>query len=143
MSAPRAVQGVFLVVLILFVAASIKHTSSPTFAATRGHRKPSSSSSKPPQSAWSLERLKPQFLGGVRQKLERAEAIWEKTVEQRHKMLKDYRDPSNKDLFVDTISSCMHVCSQLEQVSSPRGRQLPYYAFHDMGFRDSFVQLPV
>ena len=121
MSAPRVVQGIFLVVLILFVAASIKHTSSPAFAASRGHRKPSSGSSKPPQSAWSLDRLKPQFLGGVRQKLERAEAIWEKTVEQRHKMLKDYRDPSNKDLFVNSMASYMHFCSQLGQVSSPRG----------------------
>ena len=102
MNAPRAVQGIFLVVLILFVAASIKHTSTPTFVATKGHKKPSSSFSQS-QSTWNLDRLKPQFLGGVRLKLERAEAIWEKTVGQRHKMLKDYKDPNNKDMFVISI----------------------------------------
>jgi hypothetical protein len=104
MNAPRAVQGIFLVVLILFVAASIKHTSNPTFAASKSHKKPSSGSTQS-QSSWNLDRLKPQFLGGVRLKLEREEAIWEKTVEQRHKMLKDYKDPNNKDMFVKLISS--------------------------------------
>jgi hypothetical protein len=108
MNPTRAVQGIFLVVLILFVAASIKHTSPPTLVATKGHKTPSSSSSQSrSQSTWNLGRLKPQFLGGVRLKLERAEAIWEKTVEQRHKMLKDYKDPNNQDMFVDSIFWCM------------------------------------
>lgn len=99
MNAPRAVQGMFLVVPILSVASSIKHTSVPSFQASGSHNKTSSGPSLS-SSAWGFRRFRPQFFGGFTQKLERAEAIWRKTVERRHKMLMDYKDPKNKDLSV-------------------------------------------
>lgn len=48
--------------------------------------------------SWSLDRLRPYFRNDLQERLRRSEALWQNSVEQRHEMLLQYPNPSDKSM---------------------------------------------